>query len=244
MRAVAAGEPRAETALYELFDKGMRYMVARQLGSENVEDVLHTAFIDVLAAVRDGKILEPERLAGFVRVIVQRKIIAEIGARSRQRVRNVGLDCYTPVDRRPSSETSLARVQEVAIAQDVLAALKPQQREVLVRFYLDGKSPNRICSEMQISDHQFRNLKHRSKSTFAERVQCALRPKGPRRSATSAGKRVQGINRTENRVSATLFPQITIKGLFARSCSEIGQRLAPKVAETQSLSNHIALGQL
>jgi len=44
--------------------------------------------------------------------------------------------------------------------------VEPEQRDVLVRFYLKGETPDRICREMNLTQNQFRLLKSRAKARF------------------------------------------------------------------------------
>ena len=57
-----------------------------------------------------------------------------------------------------------------------LAAL---DREILMRFYLDEQSQDEICTEMGLTEMQFRLRKSRAKARFAELSRKALTRKRP-----------------------------------------------------------------
>src|SRR5258708_1293356 len=64
--------------LYELFSKGIRFYLCRQLGPQELDDKVHDTFVVVVQAIRRGELREPERLMGFVRTIVRRQVAAHI----------------------------------------------------------------------------------------------------------------------------------------------------------------------
>ena len=49
-----------------------------------------------------------------------------------------------------------------------LLALRPKEREVLTRFYLQEQSPEKIQQEMNLTTTQFRLLKSRSKQKLEQ----------------------------------------------------------------------------
>jgi DNA-directed RNA polymerase specialized sigma subunit len=50
----------------------------------------------------------------------------------------------------------------------VLAELSERDREILTRFYVDEQGQEQICSEMALTETQFRLLKSRAKARFGE----------------------------------------------------------------------------
>ena len=72
--------------LYRVFSRGVRFNLCRQLGSQDVDDRVHDTFLIVAQAIQRGDLREPERLMGYVRTIVSRRIRSE--------ERRVGKECY------------------------------------------------------------------------------------------------------------------------------------------------------
>jgi len=68
----------------------------------------------------------------------------------------------------PSPEDVAGRNEIRQIARNVLAAMKPADREVLIRFYVSDQSQSEICEELRITQQQFKNTKHRAKERFAD----------------------------------------------------------------------------
>ena len=52
------------TELYRLFLRSVRQAFSRQLGSQDLDDILHDSFLIVVQSIRRGELREPERLAG------------------------------------------------------------------------------------------------------------------------------------------------------------------------------------
>jgi putative toxin-antitoxin system antitoxin component (TIGR02293 family) len=67
----------------------------------------------------------------------------------------------------PSKEGSLAEERKWLV-EAALTRLEGQEQEVLMRFYLFEQSQDQICSEMGLTETQFRLLKSRAKARFAE----------------------------------------------------------------------------
>jgi hypothetical protein len=48
--------------LYQLFSKGIRFYLCRQLGPQEIDDKVHDTFVVVVQAIRKGELREPQRL--------------------------------------------------------------------------------------------------------------------------------------------------------------------------------------
>lgn len=154
--------------LYSILSKGVRYYFVRELGPEDVEDRIHECFLQIVEAIRNDVLREPERLMGFVRVVAQRQAFKQIDVRIRNR-RHCELDSSMPLEDLRENPARAAGVQErQALAKRVLSELSQRDREILRRFYLDEESEKHICSEMQLTSTQFRLLKSRAKIRFGE----------------------------------------------------------------------------
>lgn len=165
---------RAEDAvgveqLYGLFSRGIRFYLCRQLGPQELEDKVHDTFLIVLQAIRRGELREPERLMGFVRTIVRRQVAAYIDKTVQTRKEQTDLQFGLGVSdgHNNPEEDAIAR-QRVEIMTGVLESISRRDREILTRFYLLGESQEKICSDMRLSETQFRLLKSRAKARFGE----------------------------------------------------------------------------
>lgn len=155
--------------LYQLFSKGIRFYLCRQLGPQELDDKVHDTFVVVVQAIRRGELREPSRLMGFVRTIVRRQVAAHIDKVVHTRRDQIDLDSTVRLaDPEGNPEQRAMFSQRSALIDRVLGELSDRDREILTRFYLLEQSQDQICSEMGLSETQFRLLKSRAKARFGE----------------------------------------------------------------------------
>jgi RNA polymerase sigma-70 factor, ECF subfamily len=169
VRGVQAGDQARIQELYELFSKGVRFQLYRQLGPQDLDDRVHDVFLIIMQSIQRGDLREPERLMGYVRTVVRRQVAAHIDLTVQARRNQTELE-YGMVlsDRRPSAEHRLIDQQHHELALRVLNSLHQREREVLVRFYLKEQKAEQICREMGLTETQFRLTKSRAKARFSE----------------------------------------------------------------------------
>jgi RNA polymerase sigma-70 factor (ECF subfamily) len=155
--------------LYQLFSKGIRFYLCRQLGPQELDDKVHDTFVVVVQAIRRGELREPSRLMGFVRTIVRRQVAAHIDKVVHNRRDQIDLDSTIRLaDPEGNPEERAMFSQRSSLISRVLGELSVRDREILTRFYLLEQSQDQICSEMGLSETQFRLLKSRAKARFGE----------------------------------------------------------------------------
>lgn len=166
---IRSGETDGMEELYQLFSRGIRYYLCRQLGPQELDDKIHDSFLVVVQAIRRGELREPQRLMGFVRTIVRRQLAAHIDKMVHDRRDQTELDSTVRViDPRGNPEESAMFRQRKDLIHQVLSELGPRDREILTRFYLREQNQDQICDEMNLTDTQFRLLKSRAKARFGE----------------------------------------------------------------------------
>lgn len=167
---IRAGDPLAMTELYSVFTRGIRYLLLRSLGVEEIDDRVHDCFVVVIEAIRSGELRDPARIMGYVRTVVRRHIAAHIEDRATKRRTDVEFEdsLFGFADWRSNPEERLAARQRAEIATRVLSGFPVRDREILRRFYLQGQSQEVICEEMGLSYNQFRTIKTRAKARFGK----------------------------------------------------------------------------
>jgi RNA polymerase sigma factor (sigma-70 family) len=166
---IQAGTTDGMEELYALFSRGIRFYLIRQLGPQELEDKIHDTFLLVVHAIRRGELREPSRLMGFVRTICRRQVAAHIDKIVQSRREQTELDNSSRVmDPSTNPEESAMFSERKELIHRVLSEIPARDREILTRFYLLEQSQEQICSEMELSDTQFRLLKSRAKSRFGE----------------------------------------------------------------------------
>ena len=164
---IRSGQTDGMEELYQLFSRAIRFHLARQLGPDEQNDLVHETFVTVVQAIRRGELREPERLMGFVRIFVRSQAAAYIDQARRQRKRTMKSVRSSEL-RRENPDEAVAFHRRTELMDQVLATLSQRDREILTRFYLREQSPERICKEMDLTETQFRLVKSRNKARFAE----------------------------------------------------------------------------
>jgi RNA polymerase sigma-70 factor, ECF subfamily len=155
--------------LYQLFSKGLRFYFCRQIGPQDLEDRLHDVFVLVVEAIRGGEIREPARLMGFVRTVGRRQVSAHIDRVVRARATETSVESQSRmIDGGTGPEQAAIFREREDLLKMVLSELSCRDREILTRFYLKEQSESEVCSEMVLTESQFRLLKSRAKNRFGE----------------------------------------------------------------------------
>ena len=109
---------------------------------------------------------------GFIRTVALRRASEAIGERIRDRLSEASDEVRSNFpDVHPDPERLLLHQEKIAVMKKVLEAMSPRDRNVLTRFYLHDQKRKQICDEMNLTETQFRLLKSRAKSRFAELIQ-------------------------------------------------------------------------
>jgi RNA polymerase sigma-70 factor, ECF subfamily len=147
----------------------VRFFLYRQLGPRDLDDKLHDVFVIVAQAIQRGDLRDPERLMGYVRTVIRRQVAGHIEEAIQERRNHTDLDgTLVLADHHPDPEREAIEQQNDELAMRVLRSIAKRDREVLIRFYLDEQTPERICREMGLTETQFRLIKSRAKARFGE----------------------------------------------------------------------------
>jgi RNA polymerase sigma-70 factor (ECF subfamily) len=169
VQRVHHAEPAAVQELYELFAKGIRCLLWRHLGSQDLDDRLHDIFLVVTESIQSGELRDPERLMGFVRTVVRRQVANHIDDVTRARNNYFSAEAMAALrDHGTGPEENALRQERLKFAMSVLHGFPDRDREVLVRFYLREQTAGQICAEMKLTRTQFRLIKSRAKARFGQ----------------------------------------------------------------------------
>ena len=178
---ILTGNTQGEELLYSTFSRGLRYLAAKHC-PEYAEDCVHDAILTVTRQIKAGQLKTPAALPGYLNIVLKRtawnkKLESErLGANNEVFTTVV----QTRSDDRSDPQRLLETEERAKILREGLKSLKPQEREILTRFYLSGESPEHICRQMNLTETQFRLNKSRSKQKLeaytAKRLRTTLRP--------------------------------------------------------------------
>jgi RNA polymerase sigma-70 factor (ECF subfamily) len=166
---IRCGDPTAMEEMYQLFSTGIRFLLYRQLGPQDLDDKVHDVFVIITQAICNGDLREPERLMGYVHTVVRRQVASHIDRAVYQRRNRVDVDFQESVsDQRPNPEREAIERENMGLAMRILKSIPKRDREVLTRFYLNEESAEEICRKMDLTGTQFRLIKSRAKARFGE----------------------------------------------------------------------------
>ena len=160
------GDPSTEQHFASYFGQLLGIMLrARYLTPERVDDVRQETFRRVIAALRrDGAIREPERFGAFVNSICK-NVLRE---NAREGVRNLAIqqDQFLFGNKIADLESTLISEETKQQVRDILAELKPRDRQVLRALFLEEKEKDEVCREFGVNRDYLRVLLYRAKVRF------------------------------------------------------------------------------
>lgn len=169
VRLIQAGDPRGEEMLYAAFTRGLRYLAIRKVGYEQADECVHDTFIALAKKIREGALREPAALLKYARTILERMIV-DIHLERRKWRADVDFDylALTHADQAPTPDKAYESSTRADVMKRALQQLRPKEREILVRFYIQEEDQEKIRREMNLTHTQYRLLKSRSKSKLEQ----------------------------------------------------------------------------
>ena len=130
-----------------------------------IEDVRQETFARVFAALRSGKIRQPERLGAFVNSMCNNVLLEHYRSQARD----------TPLEEDQDNEFPDADVDVLgAIAarqigqkiREILAAMPERDRRLLREVFLEERDKDEVCRDFGVDRDYLRVLLHRAKQSF------------------------------------------------------------------------------
>ncbi len=164
---ICAGDAAGQQALYDTFGSGLRFYFSAELRTDDVDDKVHDTFVAIVSAIRAGHLRDPLRLAGYVRAVAHHQATTYLTrtVQARNRCDELTEDLPLPDHGRDPEQEMVAQQEQVLVRQ-VLHGLPEEDREILVRYYLEEQSGEQICSDLRLDATQFRFRKYRAKRRF------------------------------------------------------------------------------
>jgi RNA polymerase sigma factor (sigma-70 family) len=157
-----------DTEIYQ-YVSGWHPYLCKHVGAQDAEDVMHEWFLAVGKANRLDRIQGP--FSKYAWATLQNIISRRWTGVSFNRLKLVCIDeeQFQLGSHAPDPERALLIDERRRIAQGTFLGLKPKQREVLTRFYLNDESRESIQQAMGLTKNTFRLLKTRSKAAYEKR---------------------------------------------------------------------------
>lgn len=171
VRAGGSEAARAEARLCARFLPVARLVALRHAGPRDADDVAQDALLVMLAAIRDGRVREPDRPGAFLIGVVRN--LARTRARGAERAR--------AAHARLASEEPSSTAREPAVDPRRLWScfnlLGARAREVLVRTFVREEPGAEIAAALGIREDNVRAVRHRALAA----LHACLEPEGGER---------------------------------------------------------------
>jgi RNA polymerase sigma-70 factor, ECF subfamily len=161
-----SGDLRTQENFSSYFSALIKIKLGSRLKSpEAIEDVRQETFARFFVALRDGKILQPDRLGSFVNSICNNVLLEHYRASAR----NTSLD-----DEEEKNFPALnidflgalsAREREKKV-REILEKLSERDRRLLREVFLEERDKDAVCRDFGVDREYLRVLLHRAKQAF------------------------------------------------------------------------------
>ncbi len=181
------GDFRTQEHFVAYFSELIQLKLRSKLNSpQAIEDVRQETFTRVFAALRSGKIRQPDRLGAFVNSMCNNVLLEHYRANSR----NDSLDDEEQPEIPAANVDVLGTIAAKQIGdkiREILEELPERDRRLLRDVFLEERDKDEVCSEFGVDREYLRVLLHRAKLSFKSLYlkNVAARPPG----AVAAGRR-------------------------------------------------------
>src|SRR5215469_8303011 len=182
-----AGDFRTQEHFVAYFSELIQLKLRSRLNSpEAIEDVRQETFTRVFAALRDGKIRQPDRLGAFVNSMCNNVLFEHYRGSSR----DDSLDDEEQPEIPAANVDILGAIANKQMAEkirEILDEMPERDRRLLREVFLEERDKDAVCSDFGVDREYLRVLLHRAKQVFKTMYlkNVASRPPG----AVVAGKR-------------------------------------------------------
>jgi RNA polymerase sigma-70 factor (ECF subfamily) len=157
---IRLGERSAEEALVERFHRRVYAIaLARTRDRETARDLAQDIMLVVLCALREGRLRDPEGLAGYVCATARNRIN---GFYRNRRVASDVDPSNVEHDDRFDPEKSLEDTERRALARQAVARLSAADRQILRLTLHDGLSSDQIATRLQLAPDAVRKRRSRA----------------------------------------------------------------------------------
>jgi RNA polymerase sigma-70 factor (ECF subfamily) len=161
-----SGDFRTQEHFSAYFSALIKIKLGSRLKSpEAVDDVRQETFARFFVALRDGKILQPDRLGSFVNSICNNVLLEYYRSSARN----------TPLDEEEEKNFPALNVDVVGAlsakerekkVREILEKLSERDRRLLREVFLEERDKDQVCRDFGVDREYLRVLLHRAKQAF------------------------------------------------------------------------------
>src|SRR5260370_26614375 len=150
VQRLATGDPEVENHFTGYFGGLLRIKLKTKLRSANmIEDVRQETFLRVLTTLRDGRLLYPDRLGGFVNSVCNNVLLETY--RDKHKHWPMPDHPPEPADACADLESDLVTRERKEMVERILDELSPKDREILRMIFLEEQDRADICRKLKVN---------------------------------------------------------------------------------------------
>ena len=161
-----AGDFRTQEHFVAYFSELIQLKLRSRLNSpQAIEDVRQETFSRVFAALRGGKIRQPDRLGAFVNSMCNNVLLEHYRANSR----DASLDDDQERDFPAANVDVLGAIANQQMAEkirEILAEMPERDRRLLQEVFLEERDKDAVCQDFGVDREYLRVLLYRAKQSF------------------------------------------------------------------------------
>jgi RNA polymerase sigma-70 factor, ECF subfamily len=187
VQRLQAGDFRTQEHFVTYFSELIHLKLRSRLNSQQaIDDVRQETFTRVFAALREGKIRQPERLGAFVNSMCNNILLEHYRSSSRD-------DSLDDEEQPELPSANVDVLGAIAVKQmgekvrEILEEMPERDRRLLRDVFLEERDKDEVCKDFGVDREYLRVLLHRAKQSFKSVYlkNVASRPPG----AVAVGKR-------------------------------------------------------
>jgi RNA polymerase sigma-70 factor (ECF subfamily) len=163
---LSAGDFRTQEHFVAYFSELIQLKLRSRLHSpQAIEDVRQETFTRVFAALRSGKIRQPDRLGAFVNSMCNNVLLEQYRASSR----DSSLDDEEETDFPALTVDVLGAIAAKQMAEkirEILEEMPERDRRLLREVFLEERDKDEVCRDFGVDRDYLRVLLHRAKQSF------------------------------------------------------------------------------
>ena len=162
---IIAGDADAEAELVTLFKGRIVHIILRITNNTSlVEDYSQDTFLIVIRKIRNGDLAKPTSLGSFVASVARNHAIEQIRIK-RPVSEDLELAEQLP-DLSPSPLEQLQITEKLDEIREVIGQLKPRDKALILRFYINEEPKGMICADLGLTSAQFDRVLYRARNRF------------------------------------------------------------------------------
>jgi len=180
-RRIQAADPGSEDEFVGIFYPHVMAMALGRLrGVEEAREAAQEALLDILQALRNGRLREPKKLPAFVSGTARNRINASL-QRYLERRKTLSYDANRDLasdQDKNAWEPAIDEEARRALVRAALRKLKPVDRRILTFTLVEGLNPREIAVKLGMKPENVRNHKSRALNIIRKKIGKAIRKGG------------------------------------------------------------------